>query len=174
MAYPTDGRIVSRRTVLAGAAAAVPAMILADGTPAAAGRAAHPTAGPSVRATFLDERYAWPTAAPDAAAPGVVLVLTAGGLPLTGRRVRFSISAFHAVDRSVWFTGPVQRKAVSRVGYLDLDTDAAGTVTLDRWLRRGAVPTKSTGAHPVLRAQLIGSETVLATVTLSVIEGEAR
>lgn len=171
MAYPIDGdgRSVSRRTLLAGAAAAVPGLILAG---AAAGAAAAP--GPAIDGTFRATRYTWQTAAPDETAAGVVFVLAAAGQPLADRRVRFSISAFHAVDRSVWFTGPAQRKAISRVGYLDLDTDASGTVALDRWLRRGTVPTAATGAHPVLRAQLVGSETILASAHLRVIERGAR
>ncbi|BCJ73654.1 hypothetical protein CS0771_31980 [Catellatospora sp. IY07-71] len=177
MVYPIEGRarIVSRRTLLAGACAAVPGLILATGTSAQAGESA---AGRAVGGRFLSGHYRWPIAAPDAPAgagvSGVLFLLTEGGQPLAGRRVRFSISAFHTVDRSVWFAAGAQRKAVSRLGYLDLDTDGSGIVALDPWLRRGAVPTAATGAQPVLRAQLVGAETILASARVSVIRGEAR
>jgi hypothetical protein len=98
-----------------------------------------------------------------------VFALAADGRPLTAVRVRFSISSFHAVERSVWFEAAPHRKTVLRLGYLDLDTDQSGLVLLDPWLRLGVVSTAAIGARPMLRAQLVGSENILATARLSVI-----
>ena len=163
---------VSRRVVLRGVGALLPGLVLTvagGGVPAAASASA---AGGAVQGTFSGSGYSWPTVASTVeageAVSGVVFTLTEGGRPLADRRVRFSISSFHVVGGSVWFEAAPGQKSVGRLGYLDLDTDGSGTVALDRWLRRGAVSTAAIGAHPVLRAQLVGSETILASARLSV------
>ncbi|MBB5873680.1 hypothetical protein F4553_007114 [Allocatelliglobosispora scoriae] len=168
-------RMVPRRVILRGTGALVPAVILASATGGAAA-AASPSAADrtsgdrTVRGAFSAGGYGWPAAEPRArAAAGVTFTLTAGGLPLADRRVRFSLSEFHAAGRSLWFEAAPGPKPARRLGYLDLDTDASGTVLLDRWLRLGAVPTAAIGAHPLLRAQLVGSETLLASARLSVL-----
>jgi hypothetical protein len=164
---------VPRRTLLRGVGALAPGLIMAAAGGSVAAVASGPTAGRAARGTFGAPAYQWSTVASpasEAQAPsGVVFALTAGGLPVTDRRMRFSISSFDEVGRSVWFETSAGPKSVSRLGYLDLDLDASGTVSLDRWLRRGAVPTAAVGARPVLRAQLVGSETILATARLSVV-----
>ncbi|WP_017240227.1 hypothetical protein [Streptomyces sp. SS] len=106
----------------------------------------------------------------------MVFTLTGpNGRPLPGRRVRFSLSAFHTVNPSLWFEVPGASgasgasgglKSPAQYGYLDLDTDARGTVALDTWLRHGTVPTDAAGHD--LRAQLVGTETILTTTHLSV------
>ncbi|WP_155370998.1 hypothetical protein [Catellatospora vulcania] len=162
---------MSRRVLLQGVGAMVPAVALAAAVEGTAAAAAAPTADGAVRGTFSASGYSWTSQAPgeQGFASGVVFLCTAGGLPAPGRRVRFSISSFDAVAGSVWFDAGTGRKAMDRRGYLDLDTDAAGTVVLDRWLRRGGVPTTAVAARPVLRAQLVGSEKILASARLSVI-----
>ncbi|WP_144124070.1 hypothetical protein [Catellatospora sichuanensis] len=167
-------REVPRRAVLKGAGALLPGLMLpvvAGGAAAAA--ASPPPSGGATQGVFSAGGYTWPVAgSPGRTArgvSGVAFTLTAGHLPLAGRRVRFSISEFHAVGRSVWFEAAPGRKPVRRLGYVDLDTDAAGVVQLDPWLRLGAVPTSALGARPVLRAQLVGSETILASARLSVV-----
>ncbi|MBV1851318.1 hypothetical protein [Catellatospora tritici] len=165
---------VSRRAVLHGVGALLPGVALATAGGATAAAAAAPAG--AVHGAFSAAGYTWPTVSGSvrtgAAVSGAVFTLTADGRPLAGRRVRFSISSFHEADRSLWFeagVGGQRGKAMLRVGYLDLDTDAAGTVALDRWLRRGAVPTAAVGTRPLLRAQLVGSETILAAVRLTVV-----
>ncbi|MFE0650014.1 hypothetical protein ACFVZH_15660 [Streptomyces sp. NPDC059534] len=170
----------SRRSVLRTAGALLPALVLGfggGGTAAAAveagvPRAAGAGAAARVRGAFSAPGYAWPAAGAGgpagAPATGVVFALTADGRPLAGRRVRFSLGAFHAARPALWFEVSEGRKSAGRHGYLDLDTDAEGTVVLDPWLRHGALPTTATGTHPVVRAQLVGSETLLASAHLSV------
>lgn len=164
---------VSRRVVLRGAGALLPGVILTAAGGGVAAGASVPAAHGAVQGAFSALGYSWPTFASEVqageAVSGVVFALTTGGWPLADRRVRFSISSFHAVGRSVWFEASPGRKSVSRLGYLDLDTDESGTVVLDQWLRCGAVSTAAIGAYPVLRAQLVGSETILASARLSVI-----
>ncbi|MGW6395209.1 hypothetical protein ACWFR1_32985 [Streptomyces sp. NPDC055103] len=183
-----EGRGPSRRSVLRTAGALLPALVLgvgAGGTasasaPRASGTDA-PASGADARASaadvlgrFSSPGYAWrATEAPapsGAPAGGVVFTLTApDGGPLPGRRVRFSLSSFHAARPGFWFEVSEGRKSPGRHGYLDLDTDADGTVDLTSWLRHGAVPNAATAARPVVRAQLVGSETILAASHLSVL-----
>lgn len=171
-----DVRRVSRRMLLRGIGAVVPGLVLAaavDSVAVAGASAAVAGAAGTVRGTFSASGYSWPALLPTesaaAAVSGVVFALTADGRPAAGRRVRFCISDFHAVGRSVWFETATGAKSVDRLGYLDLDTDPSGTVALGPWLRRGGVSTAATAARPVLRAQLVGSETILASARLSVI-----
>jgi len=161
---------VSRRVVLRGAAALVPGLVLAPTGAGMAAAASVPVPYGSVRGAFSAAGYSWSAGrAGGDPATDVVFVLTAGGRPLAARRVRFSISSFHAVGRGLWFETAPGRKSVSRLGYLDLDTDDSGTVVLDPWLRRGDVPSAAVGAHPRLRAQLVASEKILASARISVI-----
>lgn len=164
---------VSRRVLLRGAGVMVPGLVLATAVGGTAAAASTPAPRGAVQAAFSASGYSWTSLSPgeQAAAPasGVVFELTAGGRPAADRRVRFSISSFDAVAGSIWFEAASGRKSVERRGYLDLDTDASGTVVLDRWLRRGPVSTAAIAARPVLRAQLVGSETILVSARLSVI-----
>ncbi|WP_314615406.1 hypothetical protein [Streptomyces stackebrandtii] len=170
------GRGPSRRSLLRTAGALLPGLVLGvAGTGVAAAGTASAAGAP--RGTFSSPGYSWPAsgapatgarASSGAPATGVVFVLTApDGRPLPGRRVRFSLSSFHAVRPSLWFEVPEGRKSPGRYGYLDLDTDAEGAVALAPRLRHGAVPTVA--VRPVLRAQLVGSETILAASDLSVV-----
>ncbi|WP_329622535.1 hypothetical protein OG357_20545 [Streptomyces sp. NBC_01255] len=177
------GRGLSRRSVLRTAGALLPGLVLGVGVGAVgtASAASPPrTSGDAdVRGTFSSPGYAWrATGAPGpsgAPATGVLFTLAApDGRPLSGRRVRFSLGSFHAARPGLWFEVSEGRKSPGRHGYLDLDTDAEGTVDLAPWLRHGAVPTAATtGARPVVRAQLVGSETILATADLSVLTSPA-
>ncbi|MET9671869.1 hypothetical protein ABZY68_02075 [Streptomyces sp. NPDC006482] len=163
----------SRRSLLRTAGALLPALVLgvggAAGTATAAGtpRTAADTAP---RGTFSSPGYDWTAVPGSGAASGVVFTLTGpDGRPLSGRRVRFSLSAFHTVRPSLWFevdAAPKRLKSPEKYGYMDLDTDARGRVTLGSLLRHGAVPTGAAGLE--LRAQLVGTETILATSRLSV------
>ncbi|MFB7592883.1 hypothetical protein [Streptomyces sp. NPDC056169] len=179
----------SRRSVLRTVGALLPGLVLgvgAGGTAAAStpqvsgGSGASDTSGTSgasgadVRGTFSSPGYAW--TASDARTPagspaaGVVFTLASpDGRPLPGRRVRFSLSAFHAARPGLWFEVSEGRKSPGRYGYLDLDTDADGTVDLGPWLRHGGVPTAAADPRPVVRAQLVGSETILAASRVSVL-----
>ncbi|MEU8075025.1 hypothetical protein AB0B31_06200 [Catellatospora citrea] len=141
------------------------------GETAAAAAESRPAPGGAAQGAFSAGGYTWQaTGSPGPqAVSDVVFTLAAGALPLAGRRVRFSISEFHAVGRSVWFEAASGRRPVRRFGHVDLDTDAAGIVRLDPWLRLGAVPTSALGARPVLRAQLVGAETILASARLAVV-----
>ncbi|MEU3748087.1 MULTISPECIES: hypothetical protein [Streptomyces] len=167
-----EGRVPSRRSVLRTAGALLPGLVLGVGAGGTAGAAS--AAGGGLRGTsgtFSAPGYDWPAArasAPSGApAAGVVFALAGpDGGPLPGRRVRFSLSSFHTARPSLWFEVSEGRKSPGRYGYLDLDTDAGGTVALTPWLRHGAVPTGA--ADPVLRAQLVGTETILAISHLSV------
>ncbi|KQX09435.1 hypothetical protein ASC82_26305 [Streptomyces sp. Root431] len=165
------GRGPSRRSLLRTAGALLPGLVLGvAGTGAAAAGTASAAGAP--RGTFSSPGYSWPASgalvSSGAPATGVVFVLTApDGRPLPGRRVRFSLSSFHAVRPSLWFEVSEGRKSPGRYGYLDLDTDAEGAVALAPRLRHGAVPTVA--VRPVLRAQLVGSETILAASDLSVV-----
>ncbi|MFB7515445.1 hypothetical protein [Streptomyces sp. NPDC056144] len=166
-----EGRGPSRRSVLRTAGALLPGLVLGVGGAAGPAVAATaPATAPGDRAprgTFSSPSYDWTTASPTGPASGVVFTLTGpDGRPLPDRRVRFSLSAFHAVRPSLWFEIAQGSKSPSLHGYLDLDTDARGTVVLDTWLRRGAVPTDAAGHE--LRAQLVGTETILTTAHLSV------
>ncbi|MFI7577735.1 hypothetical protein [Micromonospora sp. NPDC049497] len=165
---------VSRRAVLRGAGVLVPGVVLATAGGRAASAAGASRLDGAVRGAFSAPVHVWATSAGRAgrAAPGVVFTLVANSRPLAGRRVRFSISEFHRVDLSVWFEVASGRRSAPRLGHLDLDTDGAGRISLDRWLRSGAVPTSATGAHPVLRAQLVGAEDILAITTLDVRSGQ--
>ncbi|WP_405855110.1 hypothetical protein OG361_19050 [Streptomyces sp. NBC_00090] len=174
---PEPGPGMSRRSVLRTAGALLPGLVLGVGAGGTASAASVPeaatAAGSGIRGAFSAPGYGWPATTPraPAAAPatGVLFVLTsAHGRPLAGRRVRFSLGSFHAARPGLWFEVSEGRKSPGRHGYLDLDTDAQGTVFLDRWLRYGAVPTAAAGARPVVRAQLVGSETILAAAHLSV------
>ncbi|MEX0169799.1 hypothetical protein [Streptomyces sp. LMG1-1-1.1] len=162
-----EARGPSRRSLLRTAGALLPALVLgvggAAGTASAVGA---PRTKGAPQGAFSSPEYAW--AASGAPASGVLFTLTGpDGLPLPGRRVRFSLSSFHTVRTSLWFEVSEGRKTPDRYGYLDLDTDADGAVLLDPWLRHGDVPTTG-AAEPVLRAQLVGTETILATSRLSV------
>ncbi|MEV0268251.1 hypothetical protein AB0H43_05690 [Hamadaea sp. NPDC050747] len=164
MSDPSDRpRGVPRRAVLYGASALVPGLLLGiDGTGASA-------AVPGPRGRFSAGDYSWqPADTAGAQAVGVTFTLTAGGRPMAGQRVRFSISAADSVRASVWFETSAGLKRPRRHGYVDLDLDDAGSVRLDDRLRVGPVPTRNTGADPVLRAQLVGSETILAVARISV------
>ncbi|MDV5146758.1 hypothetical protein R1T08_21840 [Streptomyces sp. SBC-4] len=162
-----EGRGPSRRSVLRTAGALLPGLVLGVGVGTGGTASAAATAP---RGAFSSPGYTWPAAAASEAG-GVVFVLTApDGGPLPGRRVRFSLSSFHAARPGLWFEVSEGRKSPGRYGYLDLDTDAGGTVVLDPWLRHGAAPTAAAGVRPVVRAQLVGSETILATSHLSVSE----
>lgn len=172
------GRGLSRRSVLRTAGALLPGLVLGVGVGAGgtASAASPPrTSGDTeARGAFSSPQYAWRAADPrgesSAPATGVLFTLTApDGRPLPGRRVRFSLGSFHAARPGLWFEVSEGRKSPGRHGYLDLDTGADGTVDLAPWLRHGAVPTAATGARPVVRAQLVGSETILATSDLAVL-----
>ncbi|NUR73851.1 MAG: hypothetical protein HOU81_23815 [Hamadaea sp.] len=157
-------RGVSRRAVLYGAGALVPGLLLnVDGTVAVAAAA-------DLDGGFSAQAYAWRPAEPGGVpATGVEFTLLADGRPMAGR-VRFSISSADAVNRSVWFETVDGLKQPRRHGYVDLELDGRGGVRLDDRLRVGPVPTGDTGADPVLRAQLVGSEVLLAVAHLSVAE----
>lgn len=164
MPESSDGpRGVSRRSVLYSAGVLVPGLLLGvHGASASA-------AAPGRQGTFSARAYSWrPADAAGVEAAGVAFSLTAGGRPMVGCRVRFSISAADAVSGSVWFETSEGLKRPRRHGYVDLDLDANGSVRLDDRLRVGPVPTRDTGAGPVLRAQLVGSETILAVARISV------
>ncbi|MFB7606005.1 hypothetical protein [Streptomyces gardneri] len=168
-----EGRGPSRRSLLRTAGALLPALVLgvggAAGTATAAGSPDRALSA-DPRGTFSSPGYDWTVVPGSGAASGVVFTLTGpDGRPLPGRRVRFSLSAFHTVRPSLWFeaaAAPKGGKSPERYGYMDLDTDARGRVTLDSRLRHGAVPTGAAGLE--LRAQLVGTETLLATSRLSV------
>ena len=169
-----EGRGPSRRSLLRTAGALLPGLVLGVGAGGTASASTPRASGAEVRGAFSSPGYAWrATGAPAASgapATGVVFVLTApDGSPLPGRRVRFSLSSFHAARPGFWFEVSEGRKSPGRHGYLDLDTAADGTVALDRWLRHSAVPTAATETRPVVRAQLVGSETILAASHLSVL-----
>ncbi|MFE5711381.1 hypothetical protein ACFQ7J_11225 [Streptomyces sp. NPDC056501] len=170
-----EGRGPSRRSLLRTAGALLPGLVLGvGGTVGTASAASAPPAagGTEPRGTFSSPGYSWATTT--SATTGVVFTLTGpDGGPLPGRRVRFSLSSFHTARASLWFEVSEGRKSPGRYGYLDLDTDAGGTVVLDPWLRHGAVPTTASGVRPVLRAQLVGSEAILATSHLSVSESRS-
>jgi hypothetical protein len=161
---------VPRRVLLRVAGALVPGMVLAATGAGVATAASIPAADGDVRGAFTASGYSWSAGrAAGEPATGVMFALTASGRPLSGRRIRFSISSFHAVGRGLWFEPAPGPKSVSRYGYLDLDPDGSGTVLLDPWLRHGDVPTAAVGAHPMLRAQVVGSDEILASARISVI-----
>ncbi|MFB6840961.1 hypothetical protein [Streptomyces sp. NPDC056361] len=164
-----EGRGPSRRSLLRTAGALLPALVLGVGGAAGTGTARAATAA-APQGRFSSPAYGWTASEAGTAASGVVFTLTGpDGRPLPGRRVRFSLSAFHTVRPSLWFeaaAAPKGGKSPERYGYMDLDTDARGRVTLDSRLRHGAVPTGAAGLE--LRAQLVGTETLLATSRLSV------
>lgn len=170
--HDVGGRPLARRSILRGVGALVPGLVIAGASAgtaradSASGRAA------TVHGAFSAPGYGWAATASGAQAgepaPGVAFALTSDGRPLAGRRVRFSISSFETAQRSVWFEVDPDHAGAPRFGYLDLDVDHDGRVVLDRWLRRGAVPTSTAVRQPVLRAQLVGTETLLADVPLSV------
>ncbi|MEU5215024.1 hypothetical protein AB0G79_02345 [Streptomyces sp. NPDC020807] len=163
-----EARGPSRRSLLRTAGALLPALVPvvggAAGTASAAGAPGAPRTTGDPRGAFSAPGFTWTLAG--APASGVLFALTGtDGLPWAGGRVRFSLSSFHTVRSSLWFEVSEGHKTPERLGYLDLDTDAHGAVLLDRWLRHGDV---ATAGESVLRAQLVGTETILATARLTV------
>ncbi|MFE0644668.1 hypothetical protein ACFW2Y_24115 [Streptomyces sp. NPDC058877] len=174
MPEQVDGeeRGTSRRSVLRMTGALLAGLALGAGGAAQAVGA--PAPAPGVRGSFGAPGYAWRAtgarARSGATAAGVVFTLVSHhGRPLPGRRVRFSLSAFRTARPSIWLGVSQGLKSAVPHGYLDLDTGTDGTLVLDPWLRHGAVPTAAVGTRPVLRAQLVGSEAILASAHLGVL-----
>ncbi|MFE0700064.1 hypothetical protein [Streptomyces sp. NPDC058872] len=176
MPEQVDGeeRGTSRRSVLRTTGALLAGLALGAGAGGTAAAVGAPAPAPGVRGSFGAPGYAWratgPRARSGATAAGVVFALVShDGRPLPGRRVRFSLSAFQTARPSIWLEVSEGLKSAVPHGYLDLDTHTDGTVVLDPWLRHGAVPTAAVGTRPVLRAQLVGAEAILASTRLDVL-----